>query len=120
MLVLSNATYLQGTINKSTCGQSTVFGVQEIYPNQTSTEINKNIREEGDKVEDDFSLAGYTAEQVWRYRRLVGKGLGIKANEISLQNWNGPGNDYKGGYLFIDAKNTTYDWKGGLNFTTLK
>ncbi len=80
VLVLSNATYLQGTINKSTCGQSTVFGVQEIYPNQTSTEINKNIREEGDKVEDDFSLAGYTAEQVWRYRRLVGKGLGIKAN----------------------------------------
>jgi len=50
----------------------------------------------------------------------VGKGLGIKQNEISLQNWNGPGNDYKGGYLFIDAKNTTYNWKGGLNSTTLK
>jgi hypothetical protein len=37
-----------------------------------------------------------------------------------LQNWNGPGNDYRDGYLFIDAKNTTWDWKGGLNSTSLK
>lgn len=65
-------------------------------------------------------MSGYTSETVWRYRRLVGSGLGIKPDEISLQNWNGPGNDYKGGYLFIDGKNTTYDWRGGLNFTTLR
>ena len=54
------------------------------------------------------------------YRRLVGSGIGIKAGEISFQNWDGPGNDYRAGYLFGDAKSTLSNWKGGLNFSTLR
>lgn len=108
---------MQGIPNSSKCGQSIVFGVQQIYKNSNNTSLKSEKLVE---MDDDFSLSGYTAEQLWRYRRLVGSGLGIKPNEVSLQNWNGPGNDYKGGYIYIEAKNTTYDWKGGLNFTTLK
>jgi hypothetical protein len=51
-------------------------------------------------VDDDFSLGTYTTEQVWRYRRLMGSGPNIKPGEVSLQNWNGPGNDYRDGYIF--------------------
>lgn len=71
--------------------------------------------------EDDFSLGNFSIDQVWRYRRLMGKGLGPKPGEVTLQNWNGPGNDYRKGYLFVspDELNTN-DWKGGLNFTTVK
>ncbi len=83
-MLLSRASYMQGTVNKSICGQSTVFGIQQIVKTKghlnnisnttKSTKINKFHMKES----DDFSLAGYTAEQVWRYRRLIGKGLGIK------------------------------------------
>jgi len=46
-------------------------------------------------------MAGYTVDQIWRYRRLVGKGINPKVGELTLQNWNGPGNDYRDGYLFL-------------------
>jgi len=29
----------------------------------------------------------------------MGSGVSIKPGEVSLQNWNGPGNDYRDGYL---------------------
>jgi len=71
--------------------------------------------------DDNFSLGGYSAEQVWRYRRLLGRGLNIKPGELTLQNWNGPGNDYKGGYLFQSVNEIKVDdWKGGINYTILK
>ena len=44
----------------------------------------------------------------------------IKRGEVSLQNWNGPGNDYRKGYLFGETEAQSHNWKGGLNFTTLK
>ena len=69
---------------------------------------------------DNFSLGAYTAEKVWEYRRLVGNGTGIHPGEISLQNWDGPGNDYRSGYLFANPQSTVYNWKGGLNSTSLK
>ena len=80
-------------------------------------------RKDNNEINDDdgFSLGSYTAEEVWRYRRLVGSGLGIKEGEISLQNWNGPGNDYRKGYVYknVSQLDLTF-WKGGLNSTTLK
>jgi hypothetical protein len=66
-------------------------------------------------------MAGYTVDQIWRYRRLIGKGLNPKIGELTLQNWNGPGNDYRDGYLFLgNGEFSKYDWRGGINYTTIK
>jgi hypothetical protein len=71
--------------------------------------------------EEDFSLGNYTVEQVWRYRRLEGSGPGVKAGEVSLQNWNGPGNDYREGYVFAGVSSLNKsNWQGGLNSSTLR
>lgn len=41
VLVLSNASYMQGTANKSTCGQSIVFGVQETLGTNSTSRIEE-------------------------------------------------------------------------------
>ena len=59
-LVLSNASYMQGTLNKTTCGQSTVFGIQQIVKTNLSNPNKLNYAIEKAET-DDFSLASYTA-----------------------------------------------------------
>lgn len=41
VLVLANASYMQGTGNRSTCGQSIVFGVQQICINATGEKVGE-------------------------------------------------------------------------------
>lgn len=91
---------MQGTNNSEKCGQSIVFGIHELYDNLTNN-LKKDEKGNDDKNDDDFSLSGYSTDTVWRYRRLIGKGLLPKQGELTLQNWNGPGNDYRDGYLFL-------------------
>lgn len=118
LLAVSNSTYKQGTPTSSSCGQSTVFGFQQIYPENSSPRLLQ-IQEVADNP-DNFSIGKFTVEKVWTYRRLLGKGNTINPGEISLQNWDGPGNDYRAGYLFATAQPTVYNWQGGLNSTTVK
>lgn len=63
---------MQGTNLSNKCGQSIVFGLHQLYDNQTNIKKNKDI---GELYTDDFSLAGFTTDSIWRYRRLMGNGL---------------------------------------------
>lgn len=119
LLVLTKAPFNQGTPNNDACGQSIVFCLHQEYSDQMNSLLKEES--ENDVNDDNFSLGTYTVDQVWRYRRLLGKGLAPKPGEICLQNWDGPGNDYRGGYIFQPVNQIDRDdWKGGLNFTTLR
>lgn len=44
----------------------------------------------------------------------------MRVGEVTLQNWNGPGNDYNKGYLFVSSSEfNTDDWRGGINYTSI-
>ena len=108
-LALADAAFSQGIPSNDTCGQSIVFGVHEVYGNQRSLKEGQKRSLKEDKFQkgdqDGFSLGGFTVEQVWGYRRLIGSGGNEPhVGEVSLQNWNGPGNDYRDGYIFLSVK----------------
>ena len=126
VLVLSGAEWQQGqdesTARADHCGQaiSYPFAMEMTeYPTRTYLPDYRPAKHE-------FDIRGryFSWPQIWSYRRVRGKGSLKQARpgEVSLQNWE-VGNDYSGGYVFLDKKRTreqVSDWRGGLNFDTLE
>ena len=137
VLALSEAPYLIGFESKDgglegdeTCGQATVFGFAERLDRVVTVEPTSKV--ELSKVEG-LGFGGYKSkpdawDQIWRYRRLQGKGSKAEIGDITLQNWGYSGrdqeggNDYPFGYLFKSKAATAAersDWLGGLNLTVM-
>lgn len=101
LLALSDAPYLQGInerfdgdtsgIGDDTCGQSCVFGFTERLHKQNTYEPPNPFPV---AHPDYYSLDGYTWDKVWTYRRLYTKEIVIGPNDLTLQVFNKPKNEF--------------------------
>jgi len=104
------------------CGQSIVFPF--VVEFETSPTNETLISPEPVDHPDYYDLEGFTWDEVWTYRRLVGtKPFEAEPQDASLQNW-GRGNDYPFGYLFPTREEALQEalgrWQGGVNYQTLE
>ena len=133
LMVLSNASYLQGIAEEfdgdvsgkgnDTCGQSFTFDFAEtLYANETEDIPVPNPPNSPPINSSWFKHDGYTWQEVVTYRRVQaaadeGSMFVVKAGDITVENW-GQGNDQKWIYLFPTKQDTQAqipDWKGGIN-----
>ena len=130
ILVLSGADWQQGhspsqgglEARADRCGQAISYPfAMELTEHPTRTFVPEYLPA---KHRFDIKERYFSWPQIWSYRRVRGLG-GLKQArplDVSLQNWE-VGNDYTGGYVFLDKTRTraqASDWHGGLNFDTLK
>ena len=133
ILALSEASYLQGLSESfdgdssgqggnDRCGQSIVFGLTEDYNAQPTAEPENSYPVLHPEY---YSLLTYSWEQIWTYRRVIGKKYGVpQPGDLSLQNW-GEGNDYPFGYPFVDRltvkeKVQKDQWDGGVDIDVIR
>jgi hypothetical protein len=135
VLVLANASYLQGLSEKfdgdtsgvgnSSCGQSFTFDFLEQLRETPVDEPPNPLPEPTGGA--NYTLQSLTWEQVWTYRRVNTSAPNenvVAANDITIQNWAG-GNDYKKEFFFLspsDAQHQrdTNQWQGGVNLDAIQ
>ena len=134
VLVLSNASYLQGLmeqfdgdasgVGNSTCGQSfTIDFLEQLRETPVDEPPNPLPEPTGGAK---YTFESLTWERVWTYRRVntSGTGGGVKANDLTIQNWSG-GNDYRTEFFFLPPSDTqhqrdTNQWQGGVNLDAIQ
>eukprot|EP00823_Brevimastigomonas_motovehiculus_P005320 TRINITY_DN3900_c0_g1_i1.p1 TRINITY_DN3900_c0_g1~~TRINITY_DN3900_c0_g1_i1.p1 ORF type:complete len:570 (-),score=103.21 TRINITY_DN3900_c0_g1_i1:113-1822(-) len=131
ILALSGAPYLQGTSEKfdgdvsgegnDQCGQAITFGLAEDLHAQDTPEPSNPY-----PVPEPlfYNYSGYTFQQIWTYRRLVGKTSTPAAGDVCYQNW-GKGNDDEYIYLLSSRAETTKQvsenrWIGGVDIERME
>jgi hypothetical protein len=115
LLVISNATFAQGTeypnetstSTLSTCGQAMTY---PFYMNFNTYPVNSSSDSDIPNPSGlTFSLQDFTWAKIWTYRRSLGLQTSnfdeAEQTEVSNQNWGG-GNDYNWGYIFLDLNET--------------
>ncbi|CAF1242726.1 unnamed protein product [Adineta steineri] len=135
VLVLSNASYLQGLMEKfdgdtsgignSTCGQSFTFDFLEQLQ-------EKPVDEPPNPLPPPIGGANYSFlnlpwERIWTYRRVNTSALDsytVAVNDLTIQNWGG-GNDYRREFFFLSPSDTehqrdTNQWQGGVNLDAIQ
>ncbi|CAF1396674.1 unnamed protein product [Rotaria sordida] len=135
VLVLSNASYLQGLmeqfdgdiscIGNSTCGQAFTIGFLEQLREIPVDEPPNPLPEPTGGTNHSFGR--YTWEWVWTDRRVNTSALNsstIAVNDITIQNWGG-GNDYGKEFFYLspsDAQHQrdTNHWEGGVNLNAIQ
>jgi len=135
VLVLSNASYLQGLmerfdgdisgIGNSTCGQSFTFDFLEQLRETPVDEPPNPLPEPTGGA--NYSFEHMTWEAVWTYRRVNTSARDsdtVAVNDLTIQNW-GSGNDYGKKFFFLspsDAQHQrdTNQWQGGVNLDAIQ
>ena len=134
LLALSGRSYLQGVEHREgslegddRCGQSIVFGFSQKLHVAPANDRAPDAQATGLGF-GKFEERPEAWQKIWTYRRLLGKGSGPTAGDITLQNWgyepsaeNG-GNDYPFGYIFLSRKDTAAsigDWQGGVDLKVM-
>ena len=134
ILILSNASYLQGLmeqfdgdisgIGNSTCGQKITFGfLMQLLDKPVVEPPNPLPKPVGG---GNYSVNTKSWEYLWIDRRVntsAQDSKTIAVNDITIQNWD-KGNDYGGAYFYLtplEAQHQidTDQWQGGVNFDTI-
>lgn len=138
ILVLSNASYLQGieeseglAVNsRPKCGQAAVFPLVMEYGLEPNEETTPKYEVEHPEF---YNIKAFERRfswwEVWSYRRIrtnipstgIGRSKLPHKGDLSLQNWN-PGNDYPFAYFLkspAEIATELKDWKGGLNLQAI-
>ena len=135
VLVLSNASYLQGLmeqfdgdvsgVGNSTCGQSfTIDFLEQLRETPVDEPPNPLPEPTGGA---DYSFGPLTWERVWTNRRVNTSAKDqntVAANDLTIQNW-GIGNDYDRQFFFLSPSDTqhqrdTNQWQGGVNLDAIQ
>ncbi|CAF2856831.1 unnamed protein product [Rotaria sp. Silwood2] len=135
VLVLSNASYIQGLmeqfdgdtsgIGNSTCGQSFTFDFLEQLRETPVDELPNPLPEPSGGA--NYSFEYLTWERVWTYRRVNTSAPDsniIAVNDITIQNWS-EGNDYRKEYFFLSPSDAhrqrdINQWQGGVNLDAIQ
>ncbi|CAF1129665.1 unnamed protein product [Adineta ricciae] len=135
VLVLSNASYLQGLMERfdgdtsgvgdSTCGQSFTFDFLQQLRETPADEPPNPLPEPTGGA--NYTFQSLTWERIWTYRRVNTSAPNadtVAANDITIQNWSG-GNDYRKEFFFLslsDAQHQrdTNQWQGGVNLDAIQ
>ncbi|CAF3755725.1 unnamed protein product [Rotaria socialis] len=135
VLVLSNASYIQGLmeqfdgdtsgVGNSTCGQSFTFDFLEQLRETPVDELPNPLPEPTGGA--NYSFESLTWERIWTYRRVntsAPDSNTIAVHDLTIQNWAG-GNDYRNQYFFLSPSDTRHQrdidqWQGGLNLDAIK
>ena len=134
VLVLANASYLQGLMEQfdgdtsgagdATCGQSFTFDFLEQLHEAPVDEPTNPVPEPTGG--GNYSLLGYEWERVWTYRRVNTSTTGalVAANDLTIQNW-GRGNDYAQEFFYLPVaeahqQRDTKQWQGGVNINAIR
>ncbi|UJR33832.1 hypothetical protein I4U23_021256 [Adineta vaga] len=135
VLVLSNASYLQGLMERfdgdtsgmgdSTCGQSFTFDfLQQLRETPVDEPPNPLPEPTGGA---NYTFESLTWERIWTYRRVNTSAPNsdiVAVNDLTIQNWSG-GNDYHKEFFFLspsDAQHQrdTNQWQGGVNLDAIQ
>ena len=134
VLVLANASYLQGLMEQfdgdtsgagnATCGQSFTFDfLEQLHETPVDEPANSLSEPTGG---GNYSLLGYEWERVWTYRRVNTSTTGalVAANDLTIQNW-GSGNDYAREFFYLPVaeahrQRDTKQWQGGVNVNAIR
>jgi hypothetical protein len=135
VLVLSNASYLQGLmeqfdgdisgIGNSTCGQAVTIDFLEQLREEPVDEPPNPLPEPSGGA--NYTLHPETWERVWTYRRVNTSAPDphtVAVNDITIQNW-GDGNDYRAEFFYLSSSDTqrqrdTNQWQGGVNLHAIQ
>ncbi|CAF1463385.1 unnamed protein product, partial [Rotaria sordida] len=134
VLVLANASYLQGLmeqfdgdisgVGNATCGQSFTFDFLEQL-HETSVDEPSNPLPEPTGG-GNYSLLGYEWERIWTYRRVNTSTTSafVAVNDLTIQNWD-RGNDYGRDYFYLPVADAhqqrdTNQWQGGVNINAIR
>ncbi|CAF0783857.1 unnamed protein product [Rotaria sordida] len=135
VLVLSNASYIQGLmeefdgdtsgIGNSTCGQSFTFDFLEQLRETPVDELPNPLPEPTGGA--NYSFEHLTWERIWTYRRVNTSAPNsniVAVNDLTIQNWS-EGNDYRKEYFFLSPSDTqhqhdTNQWQGGVNLDAIE
>jgi hypothetical protein len=135
ILVLSNASYLQGITEQfdgdisgkgnATCGQAITFDyleqLHETPVDEPPNPLPKAIRG------GNYSFGESTWERIWIFRRVntsVSDTKTVAVNDITIQNWS-QGDDYSGIFFYLSPSETehqrdTNQWQGGVNLEAIQ
>jgi hypothetical protein len=135
VLVLANASYLQGLmeqfdgdisgIGNPTCGQAiTIDYLEQLRDQPTDEPPNPLPKPIGG---GDYSLGGATWEHIWTFRRAntsAPNSETVAVNDTTIQNWS-QGNDYGGEFVYLSPSDAqqqrdTNQWQGGMNLDTIQ
>lgn len=135
VLVLSNASFIQGLMEKfdgdtsgignATCGQSFTFDFLEQLRETPVDELPNPLPEPTGGA--NYSFASFTWEKIWTYRRVNTSTTDfdtVAANDLTIQNWS-DGNDYRREFFFLspaDAQRQrdSNQWQGGVNLDAIQ
>jgi hypothetical protein len=135
VLVLSNASYLQGNmelfdgdisgIGNPTCGQTFTFCFLEQL-RETPTDEPPNPLPEP-RGGANYTLEIMTWKYIWIYRRVNTSARdsdSVAVNDTTIQNWTF-GNDYEKEFLYLSLSETqrqrdTNQWQGGVNLDAIQ
>lgn len=135
VLVLSNASYLQGVmeqfdgdtsgVGNDHCGQSFTFDFLEQLSSTPVDEPPNPLPEPTGG--GNYSLKDQSWERVWTYRRVNTSTTGserVAVHDITIQNW-GAGNDFGREFFFLpvadaEEQRASNRWQGGVNLDAIR
>ena len=135
VLVLSNASYIQGLmeqfdgdisgIGNPTCGQAiTIDYHEQLLETPVDEPPNPLPKPVGG---GNYSLGNATWEHIWIFRRAntsAPNSKTVAVNDITIQNW-ALGDDYDGEFFYLSPSEAqhqrdTNQWQGGVNLDTIQ
>lgn len=135
VLVLSNASYLQGLMERfdgdtsgvgnATCGQSFTFDfLEQLRETPVDEPPNPLPAPTGGA---NYSFEHFTWERVWTYRRVNTSAPNadtVAVNDLTIQNWS-YGNDYQKKFVFLPPaqaaqQRDTDQWQGGVDLDAIR
>ena len=135
ILVLSNASYLQGLMEEfdgdisghgdPTCGQAiTITYLEQLRETPVEEPPNPLPPPVGG---GNYSFGNSSWEGTWVFRRVntsASDSKTIAVDDITIQNWS-LGDDYEGEFFYLSPSETarqrdTNQWQGGVNLDTIK
>ena len=135
VLVLSNASYLQGVmeqfdgdtsgVGNATCGQAFTIDFLEQLRETPEDEPPNPLPEPTGGA--NYTLGMMTWERIWTYRRVNSSAPDsqtVAVNDITIQNW-ADGNDYTREFFYLSLAETqhqrdTDQWQGGVNLEAIR
>lgn len=135
VLVLSNASYLQATMERfdgdtsgqgnQVCGQSFTFDfLEQLKQSPTDEPENPLPLPRGG---GNYSFEGATWQRIWTYRRVNTSTTStdsVAVNDLTIQNW-ARGNDYRNQFFFLSVDESkkqrdSNQWQGGVNLDSIR
>lgn len=135
VLVLANASYLQGVmeqfdgdtsgVGNATCGQAFTIDFLEQLRELPEDEPPNPLPEPTGGA--NYSLGMMTWERIWTYRRVntsASDSQTVAINDITIQNW-ADGNDYTRQFFYLSLAETqqqrdTDQWQGGVHLDAIR